>query len=146
MLSWVLSLLYLITPDSKWFKFLSICLIIGLIFLHGTCSIIFSKLSCFYFFLLVVFLARCNLKSIFILVSWYSPWTCLYKIIRLWQELVLTLLTYLFPLYPFSTPWKHQKKGFLLFLGGRERVHWEQMDMFINYRPIFEVLCKLTIC
>ena len=37
------------------------------------------------------------------------------------------LLTYLFPLHTFSTPWKHQKIfGFLMFSGGRERVHWER--------------------
>ena len=37
------------------------------------------------------------------------------------------LLTYLFPLHPFSTPWKHQKIfGFLMFSGGREKVHWER--------------------
>ena len=31
-------------------------------------------------------------------------------------------LTHMFPLHPFSTPY-----GFLMFSGGRERVHGEQM-------------------
>ena len=37
----------------------------------------------------------------------------------------LFALTYLFPVHPFSTPWKHQKTpGFLMFSRGRERMHW----------------------
>ena len=34
----------------------------------------------------------------------------------------------LFPIHPFSTPWKNrQPYGFLMFSGGREMLHWEQM-------------------
>ena len=32
-------------------------------------------------------------------------------------------LTHLFPMHPFSTPWKHQET---LRYTGRERVYWEQ--------------------
>ena len=47
-----------------------------------------------------------------------------------WQEMLGTLpLTHLFPMHSFSTPWKHQKTlQFLMFSGGRERVHRERMD------------------
>ena len=31
----------------------------------------------------------------------------------------------LFPMHPFSTPWRRQKT--IMFSGGRENVHWEQM-------------------
>ena len=31
-------------------------------------------------------------------------------------------------MHPFSTPLKYKKYGFLMFLGGRESVHWEQVD------------------
>ena len=37
-------------------------------------------------------------------------------------------LTRLFPMHPFSTPWKHQKNlWFSDFSGGKEKVHWEPM-------------------
>ena len=37
-------------------------------------------------------------------------------------------LTHLFPMHPFSTPENIRKPcGFFMFLGGRERVHWERM-------------------
>ena len=38
--------------------------------------------------------------------------------------LMISTLTHLCPMYPFSTPWKHQKT--LKFSRGKERVHWEQ--------------------
>ena len=34
----------------------------------------------------------------------------------------VTTLTHSFPMHPFSTPY-----GFLIFLGGKERVLWERM-------------------
>ena len=37
-------------------------------------------------------------------------------------------LTHLFPMHPFSTPWKLE--GFLMFSAGRERMHWKQMFKF----------------
>ena len=38
------------------------------------------------------------------------------------------LLTHLFPMHPFSTPWKHQKTlSFSDLFRGREKVHWEQV-------------------
>ena len=38
---------------------------------------------------------------------------------------VLLPLTYLWPMFPFYTPWKHQKtKGFLVFSGGIKWEHW----------------------
>ena len=37
--------------------------------------------------------------------------------------------THLFPMYPLSSPWKHQKTlRFFDVFRGRERVHWEQMS------------------
>ena len=39
-------------------------------------------------------------------------------------------LTHSFPMHPFSTPWKHLKT-FVMFSGGRERVHWENMGQSI---------------
>ena len=45
------------------------------------------------------------------------------------QSMIKASLNHLFPMLPFSTPWKHQntsEKGFLMFSWGRERVHWEQ--------------------
>ena len=36
----------------------------------------------------------------------------------------------LIPMHIFSTPWKRQKTlRFLMFSGGRERVHWKQMGL-----------------
>ena len=45
------------------------------------------------------------------------------------HSMIKASLNHLFPMLPFSTPWKHQntsEKGFLMFSWGRERVHWEQ--------------------
>ena len=41
----------------------------------------------------------------------------------------LSILTHLFLMHPFSTPYKNIRKcyGFLMLSGGRERVHWEEM-------------------
>ena len=40
---------------------------------------------------------------------------------------VAIILTHLFPMYPFSTPESTRKPyGFLIFSGGRERVHWNK--------------------
>ena len=37
-------------------------------------------------------------------------------------------LTHLFPMHPLSNPENIRKSyGFLMFSGGRERMHWEQM-------------------
>ena len=44
-------------------------------------------------------------------------------------------LTHWFPIHPFFIPWKHQKT-FLMFLGGRERVHWGLM----GYCPSFQTM------
>ena len=48
-----------------------------------------------------------------------------------WRISQILLLNHLFPIHPFCTPWKHQKilrfYGFLMFSGGREKGHWEQM-------------------
>ena len=41
------------------------------------------------------------------------------------------ILTHLFPIHPFSTPY-----GFLRFSGGRERVHWEQEGTFFRKKVI----------
>ena len=52
-----------------------------------------------------------------------------YKLVTksLWKW-ILTL-THLFLMHPFSTAWKHQKTvRFLIFSGGRERVHWEKVS------------------
>ena len=44
------------------------------------------------------------------------------------SSLVIFTFTPLFLMHPFSTPRKHEKtEGFLMFSGGRERVHWKQM-------------------
>ena len=37
-------------------------------------------------------------------------------------ELLSSMLTHSFPMHPFSTPFLY-----LLFSGGRERMHWEQV-------------------
>ena len=38
------------------------------------------------------------------------------------------MLTHLFPMHPFSSPENIRKPyGFLMFSGGRERMHWEEM-------------------
>ena len=40
----------------------------------------------------------------------------------------VSLMTHLFPMHPFSTPWKYQKtRRFSDISRGREMVHWEQM-------------------
>ena len=39
---------------------------------------------------------------------------------------VTIILTHSFPMHPFSTPWK--TCGFLMFSGGRERLHWERAN------------------
>ena len=47
--------------------------------------------------------------------------------IKLWFELKSQLmsLTHFWPMFPFYTPWKHQKtKGFLVFSGGTKWEHW----------------------
>ena len=68
-------------------------------------------------------------------------------------------LTHLFPIHPSSTPWKHQKTqhGFLMFSGGRERVHWEKMckyrlyytnsqsDIYFNNTVSHYDVCKFCI-
>lgn len=42
--------------------------------------------------------------------------------------IIFLWLTYLFPMHPFSIPLKHQKtKRFLVFLGGKGMVYWQQM-------------------
>ena len=44
--------------------------------------------------------------------------------------IVLVSLTYLFPVYAFSTPEKHQKTvRFMIFSGGTEIINWEQMSL-----------------
>ena len=43
------------------------------------------------------------------------------------KPLTWNRLTNLFPMHSFSTPWKQKTKGFVIFSGGRERLHWEQM-------------------
>ena len=41
----------------------------------------------------------------------------------------IPMLTHLFPMHAFSTPENIRKpQGFLMFSGGRESVHWEQMS------------------
>ena len=41
----------------------------------------------------------------------------------------IPMLTRLFPMHAFSTPENIRKpQGFLMFSGGRESVHWEQMS------------------
>ena len=42
-------------------------------------------------------------------------------------QLEVFYLTHFFPMHSFSTPWEQKTSGFLMFSGGRERVHWEQM-------------------
>ena len=44
------------------------------------------------------------------------------------KDLCPRTLTYLFPMHPFSTSWKHKKTiRFSDVFRGRERVHWEKM-------------------
>ena len=44
-------------------------------------------------------------------------------------------------MHPSSTPRKHKKPlGFLIFPGGGEKVHWEQMD----YDELNSTMMKLT--
>ena len=54
---------------------------------------------------------------------------------NLFQNHSLQSLTHLFPMHPFSTfsTFENIRKpyGFLMFSGGRERVHWEQMDHWL---------------
>ena len=51
---------------------------------------------------------------------------------------LLEALTYLFPIYPFLPPENIRKLYcFLMFSGGRERVHWKQMG---QYRSAFRTL------
>ena len=39
------------------------------------------------------------------------------------------ILTYFWPMFPFYTPWKHQKiLSFLVFSGGIKWDHWPEMD------------------
>ena len=41
----------------------------------------------------------------------------------------VSLLTHFMPLVSLYTPWKHQKtSGFLIFLGGIEREHWQHIS------------------
>ena len=45
------------------------------------------------------------------------------------RKLLMNKLTHLFPMDPFSAPWKHKKILWFsdVFQGDGERVHWEQM-------------------
>ena len=45
-----------------------------------------------------------------------------------WHEMSQKSLTYFLPMFPFYTPWEHQKtKGFLVFSGGIKWEHWPEM-------------------
>ena len=66
---------------------------------------------------------------------------------KLWCFAV-SKLTHLFPMQPFFAPRKHQKtKGFLMFSGGRGRVHWEQMGtrFYILSHSINFEICYVII-
>ena len=42
-------------------------------------------------------------------------------------------LSYLCPMFPFYTPWKHQKtRSFKLFSGGVKWEHWPEMGWFLK--------------
>ena len=84
--------------------------------LESKCSMVILTLAliCFYLY-----------KSIYQLL-----YKCKFASIckHLWVNLTLSCLTHSFPIHPFSTPPHNPKPyGFLMFSGGRERVHWEQM-------------------
>ena len=49
------------------------------------------------------------------------------------HNIAFSSLTHSFPLLPFSTPEKIRKPyGFLMFSGGRGRVHWERMGQYFT--------------
>ena len=49
----------------------------------------------------------------------------LYDMSQLLEKHTIPTLTHLFPMHPFSIVWKYY--GFLMFSGGRKKVHWEQV-------------------
>ena len=52
----------------------------------------------------------------------------------------ISVLTHLCPMFPYHTPWKHQKVlGFLVFLGGIKWKHWPKMGETSFLTPIKEV-------
>ena len=64
----------------------------------------------------------------FKMINFHYLWRSIFKYFLKPLFSHIYLLTQSFPMYPFSSSHKNQKTaGFLKFLGGRERVHWEQM-------------------
>ena len=55
-----------------------------------------------------------------------------------------TLLTHLFPIHLFSTPWKHQKPDDFLFSGGTERVHWHKWLKIILVAPATSTIVRIS--
>ena len=55
------------------------------------------------------------------------------------------ILTHLFPVHLFSAPGKHEEiVSFLMYSGGRERMHWEQMGLwFKSFRVLKSRLEKV---
>ena len=52
------------------------------------------------------------------------------------------LLTHLFPMHPFSIPWKHRKT---VRSGGREKLHWEQMGEWSTFNSKYSDRVKWFI-
>ena len=65
--------------------------------------------------------------------KWFNPSLIL---VRNFNLLLLSILTYFWPMFPFYTPWKHQKTfGFLVFSWGIKWEHWPEMgEHLIGFR------------
>ena len=106
----------------------------------------FKKISFFFEKFLHEILVKLACELLSASTRLLSNWILLGKIFCLWFDfvlskhsvcdsfhLMLTILTYLSPMHPFSTPWKHQKPySFLMFSWGRKKMRWEQNGLICS--------------